>query len=35
MRFVVKLYETLKNGGKDWMAEQERSVKSDDHSFTV
>lgn len=35
MRFVVKLYETLKNGGKDWMGEQERSVKSDDHSLTV
>lgn len=35
MRYVVKLYETLRNGGRDWLAEQEGGVKHDDHSFTV
>lgn len=34
-RFVVKLYETAKHNGRDWMAKRERRLKSDDSGLAI
>lgn len=35
LRFIIKLYKTTKRGGKDWMDERRKEVKSSDSSITV
>lgn len=35
LRFLVKLYETARHNGREWMAQRERRLKSNDSGITL